>query len=393
MKTSIKSLIRFSILILLIHSLNQSFGQVGINNLTPNVSSMLDITSTNKGVLIPRMTSFQRLAIPTPATGLMVYETTTNQFFYFDGTVWRPMAANNSAWNTLGNSGTSAATNFIGTTDLNDFTIRTNNTENMRIKSTGNVGIGTSVPSAKLSVQKSGIDDILTLGDNLNSIMVGTDFDMQGFMRIRTTSGTGLAITNNGDAIGLFVKADATANVGIGTTAPTDKLHVDGNIRMVDGNQGAGKVMVSDANGKASWQDKITKFTSVTGTTTATAPVAFGLMDQMSITFTAKNNIVLAQFNAAGANVNSCGQRSLHFQVRLNGTVIQVTQTSIEDVANSTAKVWDISIEIPVNVVPGTSNTISIFWSASGCTTPILNGPLSAVAPDGSYRVLTLVEP
>jgi trimeric autotransporter adhesin len=44
------------------------------------------------------------------------------------------------------------------------------------------------------------------------------------------------------------------ANVGIGVSAPLDKLHVVGNIRMVDGNQAAGKVLTSDANGKAAWQ-------------------------------------------------------------------------------------------------------------------------------------------
>ncbi|HRH39339.1 MAG TPA: hypothetical protein PK760_13395, partial [Flavobacteriales bacterium] len=48
--------------------------------------------------------------------------------------------------------------------------------------------------------------------------------------------------------------ATANTNVGIGTTAPLDRLHVAGNIRMVDGNQAVGKVLTSDANGTATWQ-------------------------------------------------------------------------------------------------------------------------------------------
>lgn len=49
--------------------------QVGIGTTSPAASSILDVTSTTKGVLIPRMTAAQRLAIGAPAEGLMVYQT------------------------------------------------------------------------------------------------------------------------------------------------------------------------------------------------------------------------------------------------------------------------------------------------------------------------------
>ena len=52
-------------------------------------SAMLDVKATDKGILIPRMTAVQRLAIATPATGLMVYQTNNvTGFWYYDGTVW-----------------------------------------------------------------------------------------------------------------------------------------------------------------------------------------------------------------------------------------------------------------------------------------------------------------
>lgn len=57
-----------------------SFSQIGINTTTPNQSAILDIASNNKGVLIPRVTLSSRTdaaTIPSPATGLMVYNTTT----------------------------------------------------------------------------------------------------------------------------------------------------------------------------------------------------------------------------------------------------------------------------------------------------------------------------
>jgi hypothetical protein len=61
---------------------------VGIGTTTPNNSALLDLTATNKGLLVPRMTTAQRIAIVTPATGLLVYDTNFNQFWYFDGTMW-----------------------------------------------------------------------------------------------------------------------------------------------------------------------------------------------------------------------------------------------------------------------------------------------------------------
>lgn len=61
----------------------------GMGTATPAVSSILDLSSTTKGFLSPRMTSAQRVAIAAPATGLWVYQTdATAGFYYFDGTVW-----------------------------------------------------------------------------------------------------------------------------------------------------------------------------------------------------------------------------------------------------------------------------------------------------------------
>jgi len=90
---------------------------------------MLDISSTNKGLLIPRMTSVQIAAIAAPATGLLVYDTDFSRFYFYNGTSWIFVLNGNSGWNLLGNTGTNATNNFIGTTDAVDFITRTNNTE------------------------------------------------------------------------------------------------------------------------------------------------------------------------------------------------------------------------------------------------------------------------
>ena len=66
-----------------------SLAQVGIGTTTPNSSAALDITSTDSGILIPRMTEAQRTAILTPATGLLVYQTdNTTGFWFYNGSGW-----------------------------------------------------------------------------------------------------------------------------------------------------------------------------------------------------------------------------------------------------------------------------------------------------------------
>jgi hypothetical protein len=63
--------------------------QVGIGTTTPDASSALDITSTTKGLLIPRMKAAERDVISSAATGLMIYQTDgTPGFYYFNGTSW-----------------------------------------------------------------------------------------------------------------------------------------------------------------------------------------------------------------------------------------------------------------------------------------------------------------
>jgi len=93
-----------------------------------NSSAMLDVKSTLKGILIPRMTTAQRNAIALPATGLMVYDTDFNQFWYFDGVVWKecigpqgPAGADGSTGAT-GPSGADGATGPTGADGTNGAT-------------------------------------------------------------------------------------------------------------------------------------------------------------------------------------------------------------------------------------------------------------------------------
>lgn len=131
-----------------------NFGQVGINSTgtAPNTSAMLDVSSNNKGLLIPRMTQAERDAISNPADGLIIFQTDNNPgLYYYRGT----MSPN---WNLVGNN--------AGQWQTNSSNIYYN---------AGNVGIGTSSPNAKLEVSGSdGIIHELTVGRGAGSISSNT---------------------------------------------------------------------------------------------------------------------------------------------------------------------------------------------------------------------------
>jgi hypothetical protein len=69
-----------------------SAGNVGIGT-TANAAALLDVSSTTKGFLPPRMTGAQRDAISTPPAGLMVYNTTTNKLNFYNGSAWEAVTS------------------------------------------------------------------------------------------------------------------------------------------------------------------------------------------------------------------------------------------------------------------------------------------------------------
>lgn len=90
--------------------------QVGINtdNSAPQPSAMLDVKSTEKGILIPRMTEVQKNGISNPATGLLVFQTNgTSGFYYYNGTEWENLGARNSLDNAYDEGGPGAGKEII----------------------------------------------------------------------------------------------------------------------------------------------------------------------------------------------------------------------------------------------------------------------------------------
>jgi hypothetical protein len=202
---------------------------------TADPSSMLDVVSTTKGVLVPRMVASQRTAIASPATGLLVFQTDgTPGFYYNAGTPGSPnwvllSAGALSGVGVANYVGKWTSSSILGTGTIYD---------------DGNVGIGTASPGQKLDVagniRASGGTPLI-----FTSIGTGTytqtvlyhNAGTEGFyldLARKTDSPSGVPIDFNVNARGggspfIAVKG-ATGNVGIGTLSPTERLEVNGNV-------------------------------------------------------------------------------------------------------------------------------------------------------------------
>lgn len=183
-----------------------------------------------------------------------------NDVLAWNGANWAP--SNGLFWRLTGNGGTNPAANFIGTTDAQDFVVRTNGSERMRVMASGLVGINTNAPT-----------EYLELGDGAQLSLraqAGNPLD-PGDIMFKNNDGTQKARiwSNPGAAMGLFLNGENTANpavmiddlknVGIGIFPPTVRLdvvgqgnatidvRVNGRMQTGDGN-GNGGVFLSNAN-------------------------------------------------------------------------------------------------------------------------------------------------
>jgi hypothetical protein len=231
---------------------NIMFSQVGIGTTTPDASSSLDIDSTDSGLLIPRVSlidvSDSTNPINAPSTSLLVYNTNIALtggngvgYYYWNGIIWvKLQISSDEKW--IRNS----AFGSLSPATISD-----------------NIGIGTSTPSDPLTVKSTSLSNIATFdGDNqmyitfaengINRGYIGSYFGNPEDVNFGNYGGTtgSVHLTTNNQA---RVTATNDGNVGIGTTNPTEKLDIDGKIKITDGTEGIGKVLVSNAAGVGSW--------------------------------------------------------------------------------------------------------------------------------------------
>lgn len=207
-------------LVILLGIAPKSFSQslaVNTTGAAAAASSMVDISSTTKGLLIPRMTAAQKTAIVAPATGLFIYQTDgTTGLYQYDGAAWVHVMNAADGWTLLGNGGVVSGTSFIGSTNSADVAFRTGNTEALRITSAQKLLIGVTTPTAPASQKlevSSGTDDAIFGHSSTIGAWLGyeTNFNY-GTPFVYSSQGAGVYASNNaaGYSASFFSSAGAT---------------------------------------------------------------------------------------------------------------------------------------------------------------------------------------
>jgi hypothetical protein len=197
---------------------------VGIGTTSPDASAVLDIQSSNKGLLIPRMSLDQRKSVERPATGLMIYQTDEKAGFYFyNGDDWKPLteAVGNAKavaldvdnWSKNGDAVSGA--NFIGTTNAFPLKFRVQNVAAGYIDNNGGTAgmfLGRGSGNGNTGTYSSGFG-YATLGSN-NS---GTQNTALGAFALFSNS-SGFSNIGIG-AFTLYANTTGSYNLGIGTNS------------------------------------------------------------------------------------------------------------------------------------------------------------------------------
>ena len=278
-------------------SVNVFAQNVGIGTLTPDASAQLEINSTTKGLLIPRTTT---ASIVSPVTGLLIFDTGTNSFQFFNGASWVQISTGGATnyWTQTGNNLTNNNTGNVGI----NFS-----SPGERLHVDGNLKLGSSAWSSSandrflkigdgsfVTIGETGQDDRMTLaarnfiftpssnypgyiGINVTNPLAPLSFanvvgQKINFWNTDATHNYGIGVqggllqlhTNDVSADVVFgygssnvfnetMRIKGTGNVGIGTNNPQATLDVNGTLRLSGGSPVAGKVLTTDNTGNAAW--------------------------------------------------------------------------------------------------------------------------------------------
>ena len=257
----------------LMFSSADSRAQVGISSttITPHASSVLELRSTNSGFLPPRMTTVQRDAIGSPATGLLIYNSTTNQLNYYTGSAWQPVV--------------NGTVTTVGVTTANGVS--------------GSVSNATTTPAISLSLGAITPGSVAATGTVTGSNLSGTNTGDQTAVSGNAGSATLTAVTDdNATAATVYPTWVTTASGHQAQKASSTKLHFNPSTGILTATGFAGN-LTGNVSGNAA---TVTTNANLTGDVTSSGNVTAIAANSIITTDIVNSNVTNAKLAQMAAN-------------------------------------------------------------------------------------------
>ncbi len=304
---------------------------VGIGTTKPDQSAVLDVSSSTKGLLMPRMSLQQRGAIQNPAQGLIIYQTDfLSGFYFYDGTEWKAMTSQNSVagvdgdWTQLGNAGTNPATNFLGTTDNQPLVLKVNSVNAGYIHPDGRLilGAGTNSGGPAGSYNTAfGNQSLAAVSTGQYNVGLGA-----GSLLSLTSGNFNLAMGTNA----MYSNSNASLNVAVGTGALQRVTGVGS-----DGNMGMGT-------------DALKNLTSGA----YNAAVGFGALQGAAAGYAGTSNLALGAYalnkTTGGNNNMAIGSLALYNNLTGSGNVAIGYQAGYNETGSDKLYIANTSTATPL---------------------------------------------
>ncbi|WP_139854872.1 hypothetical protein [Aequorivita sinensis] len=387
---------------------SQAVAQVGINTTNPLGGSILDVTSTNKGVLIPRV-NIANLNTIAPIDGgatesLLVYNTNSSTgkgFFYWTGIKWERLAISSEAsddWKITGNSGTTSLLNFIGTTDNVALNFRTRGLRRFEITTETSQ---TSGGRLRAFTDGTAAEPIYSWASNPGTGIFKPDFNTLGLStrgqeRLRINDNGNIGINTAIPGGGAILDVNST-NKGI--LIPKVNIIDLNNIAPVTGGSTEG-LLVYNTNtttgpGFYYWYGNRWTHIGVKGTNNNIPPVIgtdnatchdgnFSNIPNMVISFIPRTPVVYVSYFLSGKQNGNNKEAECQITVNNNDAVEISRATTLSSTSGDKYQVSHAMI--PVSVTVGQPTTLRLQWRLTR------NGAIQNHPGSDDIRYMTIID-
>ncbi len=374
-----------------------STSQLSLGTSTPNLSALLQLDSTSKGFLAPRMTTAERDAIVSPATGLMIYNTTTNAYNVYNGT----------SWGSIGSGGGGAGSGSIATGTPGSFAYypaadTAVSPQSTLFFSSNKIGIGSTSPSATLVVQGT------STAPSINLFVVASSSGANFFVVGQNGSTTIGSLNNSG-----LVRTSANGQLSVDNTSYLSSASLTGSLNQVgyysDANTLSGANNFSWINGSNTLSVNGTINASSTNFTNATTTGQFFLSGLLGKSLaTDINGMVVATTTYQGTvtsvtgsgNISSSGGTAPNITLNssivgidlFSGTTLNATTVNANNIVATNATTTNLTVLSQTGCAQFDSNG-KLTGTGTNCGTGTGSGVATSTVQDmlhgGSFNLWT----